>query len=70
MNSLTFVIALLYEKGLLTDKEAKALHKVAVEQTLNNNLRQMQERIRAAIDPDTSDTPISVTTVDARDLLK
>lgn len=70
MNSLTFVIALLYEKGLLTQKEAMALHKIAVEQTLNNNLRQMQEKIRMALEGDDSQPSISVLEINAKDLLK
>lgn len=70
MNELTFTIALLYEKGILSSKEAKELHKLAVTSSLNNSLPQMISKIRITLDKVDRPAIASVKTVDAKDVLK
>lgn len=67
MNELTFVIALLHEKGILTKSEAVALRKVAVEQTLSNDLSAMHKKIVKALN--IKDDAIKVQNINAKDLL-
>lgn len=70
MNELTFVIALFLEKGLLTPKEARELHKVAVNGSLNNSLSQMMAKVRIAVEAANTPPIANVKFVDAKDVLK
>lgn len=68
MNEITFILALLYEKGIISKEEAVSLRKVAVEKSISNNLDEMRSKIRVAL----ADKPsgIEVESVKAKELLK
>jgi hypothetical protein len=68
MNDLVFVIALMYEKGLLTHNETVKLHKVATEQTMSSSLREMQDKIKLALDGAGKSSGVPTRAIDAKDL--
>jgi hypothetical protein len=70
MNELTFILTLLLEKNIITSKEFKELHKVAVTSTLNNSAAQMLAKVQAAIRRANTPALASVQELDAADLMK
>lgn len=69
MNEVTFMLAVLLEKKVITPKEAIELRKVAVEQTLNNSLKEMGGRVKTAIDKANAEPMKNVQSVSAKDFL-
>ncbi len=67
MNEMTFMLALLLEKNIITKEEAVKLHKVVVNQTISNNLDEMRRKVLSALKPDES--AIKLDNVSAKDLL-
>jgi hypothetical protein len=67
---MTFIIALLLAKGVITVKEAKLLNKTATEGTSNNNLPEMLERVQKVLNAPVKAALEGVETVDAKSLLK
>jgi hypothetical protein len=66
MNEVTFVIALLLSKKLLSEKEAKELVNVATHSSLNNSLPQMLAKVQTALEKANAKPLASVDTIDAK----
>ena len=66
MNEITFVLAVLVNKEVITKKEALLLHKSMSQSVLNSDINQMIDKVEKAFIVD----KISIQTIDANDIIK
>lgn len=66
MNEITFVLAVLVNKEIITKQEAQRLHKSMTQNILNSNINEMIAKVERAL----SVNEISLQTIDANDIIK
>jgi hypothetical protein len=66
MNEITFVLAVLVNKEVITKQEAQKLHKSMTQNILNSNINEMISKVERAL----SVNEISLQTIDANDIIK
>lgn len=66
MNELTFTLAILVAKELLTPAEAKAIQKASQESVITSNLGEMIAKVNKALQPKDAG---EVKTIDAREVM-
>ena len=66
MNEITFVLAVLVNKEIITKQEAQKLHKSMTQNILNSNINEMIAKVEHAL----SVSEISIQTIDANDIIK
>lgn len=66
MNEITFILAVLVNKDVITLQEAVKLKKSLTQNVISSNLKDMIEKVSKALEIKESD----VETIDAQDILK
>lgn len=69
MNDAVFVIAVLFEKGILTKKEAAALRDMASKETFTASLQEMITKVGIALKTGQRRETFEITEVDAKDII-
>lgn len=58
MNEVTYLLAILIHKDVLSLEEAKLLQKALRESVTNTNLKEMIEKVSKALERPTNETPV------------